>query len=70
MNKDFISIHDLSSSEIEEIFNLAADLKKKQQDQEKHEYLWAKSLAMIFEKPSTRTRVSFEIGMWQLGGLA
>lgn len=70
MNKDFISIHDLSSAEIEEIVNLAADLKKKQQNQEKHEYLWAKSLAMIFEKPSTRTRVSFEIGMWQLGGLA
>ncbi len=68
--KDLISIHDLSSSEIEEIFNLAADLKKKQQNQEKHEYLWAKSLAMMFEKPSTRTRVSFEIGMWQLGGLA
>ncbi|MDD5383219.1 MAG: ornithine carbamoyltransferase, partial [Candidatus Margulisbacteria bacterium] len=68
--KDFISIHDLTSSEVEEILNLAADLKKKQKNQEKHEYLWAKSLAMIFEKPSTRTRVSFEIGMWQLGGLA
>ncbi|MBU1027204.1 MAG: ornithine carbamoyltransferase [Candidatus Margulisbacteria bacterium] len=69
-NKDLISIHDLSLQEIEDIFALSADLKKKQQNQEKHEYLWAKSLAMIFEKPSTRTRVSFEIGMWQLGGLA
>jgi len=68
--KDFISIHDLSSLDVEEILNLAADLKNKQKNQEKHEYLWAKSLAMIFEKPSTRTRVSFEIGMWQLGGLA
>jgi len=68
--KDFISIHDLSSSEVEEILNLAADLKDKQKRKIKHEYLWAKSLAMIFEKPSTRTRVSFEIGMWQLGGLA
>jgi len=68
--KDLISIHDLSSSEVEEILKLAADLKDKLKRQEKHEYLWAKSLAMIFEKPSTRTRVSFEIGMWQLGGLA
>ncbi len=68
--KDFISIHDLTSSDIEEIFKLSSDLKEKQKKQEKHEYLWAKSLAMIFEKPSTRTRVSFEIGMWQLGGLA
>jgi len=68
--KDLISIHDLSSSEVEEILNLAADLKDKQKQKIKHEYLWAKSMAMIFEKPSTRTRVSFEIGMWQLGGLA
>ncbi|MFC1637499.1 ornithine carbamoyltransferase [Candidatus Margulisiibacteriota bacterium] len=68
--KDLISIHNLSSAEISEIFDLAADLKNKHKKQEKHEYLWAKSMAMIFEKPSTRTRVSFEIGMWQLGGLA
>jgi len=68
--KDFISIHDLTSGQVEEILLLAADLKEKQKKKEKHEYLWAKSLAMIFEKPSTRTRVSFEIGMWQLGGLA
>ena len=68
--KDFISIHDLSAAEVEGIFELAADLKEKQKQKKKHEYLWAKSMAMIFEKPSTRTRVSFEIGMWQLGGLA
>ncbi|MBN2057916.1 MAG: ornithine carbamoyltransferase [Candidatus Saganbacteria bacterium] len=68
--KDFISIHDLSFDEIDGIFRLTEDLKDKQRRGEKHEYLWAKSLAMIFEKPSTRTRVSFEIGMWQLGGLA
>jgi len=69
-HKDLISIHDLSPSEIKDIFDLAGDLKQKQKNNEKHEYLWAKSLAMIFEKPSTRTRVSFEIGVWQLGGLA
>lgn len=68
--KDLISIHDLSISEVQEILSLAADLKDKLKKKEKHEYLWAKSLAMIFEKPSTRTRVSFEVGMWQLGGLA
>jgi ornithine carbamoyltransferase len=66
--KDFISIHDLSSSEIEEIFNLAADLKAKQKMGAAHKLLSGKSLAMIFEKPSTRTRVSFEVGMYQLGG--
>ena len=68
--KDFISIHDLSAAQVAEILDLAADLKDKQKNKVKHEYLWAKSMAMIFEKPSTRTRVSFEIGMWQLGGLA
>src|SRR3989339_2069670 len=68
--KDFISIHDLASQEISDILALAADLKNKQKNGIKHECLWAKSLAMIFEKQSTRTRVSFEIGMWQLGGLA
>ncbi|MFA5183423.1 MAG: ornithine carbamoyltransferase [Syntrophales bacterium] len=68
--KDFISIHDLTTAQVQEMLDLAADLKAKQKRGEKHEYLWAKSMAMIFEKPSTRTRVSFEIGMWQLGGLA
>jgi ornithine carbamoyltransferase len=68
--KDFISIHDLSALQVKAILDLAAGLKEKQKNKIKHEYLWAKSLAMIFEKPSTRTRVSFEIGMWQLGGLA
>ncbi|MFH1826733.1 MAG: ornithine carbamoyltransferase [bacterium] len=68
--KDFISIHDLSAEEVKVILDLAAELKNKQKTGQKHEYLWAKSLAMIFEKPSTRTRVSFEIGMWHLGGLA
>jgi ornithine carbamoyltransferase len=68
--KDFISIHDLSAHQVMGILDLAADLKDKQKNKIKHEYLWAKSMAMIFEKQSTRTRVSFEIGMWQLGGLA
>ena len=66
--KDLISIHDLSSSEIKDIFDLAADLKEKQKKGQIHHLLSGKSLALIFEKPSTRTRVSFEVGMYQLGG--
>jgi ornithine carbamoyltransferase len=62
--KDFISIHDLSSAEIEKILDLAAELKKNPLQ----DLLKGKSLALIFEKPSTRTRVSFEVGMYQLGG--
>jgi len=63
-----LSIHDLSREEIQEIFDLAADLKRRQRRGETHRLLEGKTLAMIFEKPSTRTRVSFETGMAQLGG--
>jgi len=62
--KDLISIHDLSAQEIEKILELAKNLKKSPYQKT----LEGKSLAMIFEKPSTRTRVSFEVGMYQLGG--
>jgi ornithine carbamoyltransferase len=62
--KDFISIHDLSIAEVNKILDLAAELKKKPLQ----DWLAGKSLALIFEKPSTRTRVSFEVGMFQLGG--
>ncbi|MFA4857657.1 MAG: ornithine carbamoyltransferase [Candidatus Margulisiibacteriota bacterium] len=64
MLKHFISIHELTLAEIEKIFNLAARLKKKP----RQSILKGKSLALIFEKPSTRTRVSFEVGMFELGG--
>ena len=63
-----ISIHDLDQDQIREIFDLAADLKARQHRGEEHRLLAGKTLAMIFEKPSTRTRVSFETGMAQLGG--
>ena len=66
--KDFISLHELSAEEVQKILDLAKDLKAKQKSGQPHEYLKGKTLAMIFEKPSTRTRVSFEVGMWQLGG--
>lgn len=66
MKKDLISIKDLSPKEIEEIFVLAARLKK--QPQKFKKALEAKTLALIFEKPSNRTYVSFSVGMYQLGG--
>jgi len=64
----FISIHDLSADQVESIFSLTADLKR--EPQRFATALAGKSLAMIFEKSSTRTRVSFEVGMTQLGGHA
>lgn len=68
--KDFLSIHDLSCEEAEEILSLAAELKAKQKAGLSHKLLEGKTLGMIFEKSSTRTRVSFETGMYQLGGTA
>ncbi len=63
--KSLVSIHDLSIEEIIQIFDLTAALKK---ETEPVKLLEGKILGMIFEKPSTRTRVSFEAGIYQLGG--
>ena len=68
--KDMLSIHDLSVEEVQEILALAAELKAKQKVGIEHHLLKGKTLGMIFEKSSTRTRVSFETGMYQLGGQA
>ncbi len=68
--KDLLSLHDLSLDEIEEILSLAAELKSMQKSGIAHPLLAGKTLGMIFEKSSTRTRVSFETGMYQLGGQA
>jgi ornithine carbamoyltransferase len=68
--KDLISIHDLSADEVFEILECAANLKVMQKNDISHQYLKGKTLGMIFEKSSTRTRVSFEVGMFQLGGKA
>ena len=66
MKKDLISIKDLTSAEIIELFDKAAQLKL---DRKTHEDLLKnKTLGLIFEKPSNRTRVSFEVGMFELGG--
>ena len=67
-HKDFIEIHDYSAAEVHEIFELARDIKK--DPRRFARTLEGQTLAMIFEKSSTRTRVSFEVGMFQLGGHA
>ena len=68
--RDLLSIHELTVGEVEEILSLAAELKAKQKAGIEHKLLAGKTLGMIFEKSSTRTRVSFETGMYQLGGQA
>ncbi|MBR1553356.1 MAG: ornithine carbamoyltransferase [Schwartzia sp.] len=70
MEKDFLTIHDLAPDEVEDILDLAAHLKAMQESGTPHRYLEGQTLGMIFEKSSTRTRVSFEVGMYQLGGSA
>src|SRR3972149_9722870 len=64
------SLFHLSKEEIEQILKTSELLKFQLLRGEEHHLLKGKTLAMIFEKPSTRTRVSFEVGMWQLGGYA
>ena len=66
--KDLLSIRNLSVGEVATIMDVARKIKKKQKDGEPHKYLEGKTLGMIFHKASTRTRVSFEVGFWQLGG--
>jgi ornithine carbamoyltransferase len=66
--KDILSIADLSTNEIGTILLLAGKLKREQKRGKFRPFLRGKTLGMIFQKPSTRTRVSFEVGMYQLGG--
>ena len=68
--RDLLSIHDLSVEEVEATLALAEELKAMQKAGIEHRVLAGKTLGMIFEKSSTRTRVSFETGMFQLGGQA
>ena len=70
MQKDLLKLLDLSKEDIIKILNTADQLKYSQKHGLVHDYLRGKTLAMIFEKNSTRTRVSFETGMYQLGGHA
>lgn len=70
MKRDLLKLLDLSREEIQEILDVADQMKFSQKHGLSHDYLQGKVLAMIFEKNSTRTRVSFETGMYQLGGHA
>ena len=67
--ESLISINDLSQEKIWQIFDLSSSLKYKLMTGEPHRILAGKTLGMIFSKPSTRTRVSFEVGIYQLGGI-
>ncbi|WP_127498015.1 ornithine carbamoyltransferase [Paenibacillus glycanilyticus] len=66
--RDFLMLLDYTTEEIRYLIDLAIDLKKKQKAGEVYQPLKGKTLGMIFEKSSTRTRVSFEVGIYQLGG--
>ncbi|HHW00224.1 MAG TPA: ornithine carbamoyltransferase [Clostridiaceae bacterium] len=66
--KHLISLHDITLDDINKILGLSETLKKQQKEGIQHHLLKGKTLGMIFSKSSTRTRVSFEVGMYQLGG--
>jgi len=66
--KSLVSINDLSLEEIYQIFDLSKSLKEKKLTGEPHRILEGKTLGMIFSKPSTRTRISFQVGIYHLGG--
>ncbi|MCQ4935419.1 MULTISPECIES: ornithine carbamoyltransferase [Anaerotignum] len=68
--KHFLKLLDCTTEEIIELLDLADQLKKYVKEGKEHHFLKGKTLGMIFEKSSTRTRVSFETGMYQLGGHA
>ena len=70
MNKDLLSVYDLDRNDMTKVFQNAAKLKKMKQEGIAYTPLKGKTLGMIFDKSSTRTRISFEVGMYQLGGMA
>jgi ornithine carbamoyltransferase len=67
--RSFTRVADWSREELLEVLDLADELKRLQQAREEHQLLPGRTLGMIFQKPSTRTRVSFEVGIYQLGGI-
>ncbi len=67
--KSFVSLNDFTEVEFFQIFDLSESLKNKLKNGISHRLLDGKTLGMIFSKPSTRTRISFEVGIYQLGGI-
>lgn len=70
MKKDFLSLYDLERADFEAVFEKADKIKKMLKAGVSHTPLTGKTLGMIFDKSSTRTRISFEVGIYQLGGMA
>ncbi|MCX5848319.1 MAG: ornithine carbamoyltransferase [Deltaproteobacteria bacterium] len=70
MKKDLLNVYDLELADFEKIWAKAKRLKKSLKEGKSHASLKGKTLGMIFDKSSTRTRISFEVGMYQLGGIA
>jgi ornithine carbamoyltransferase len=68
--RDFLRVNDWDADELVQVLDFADRLKARQRERVEHRHLEGRSLGMIFQKPSTRTRVSFEVGMFQLGGTA
>ncbi|HTG82594.1 MAG TPA: ornithine carbamoyltransferase, partial [Geobacteraceae bacterium] len=67
MKKDFLALSQYTKDELDALFALTRKLKEKQKKGIEHHLLKGKSVALIFEKSSTRTRISFEVGVYQLG---
>jgi ornithine carbamoyltransferase len=67
MKRDFLALNQYSKAELDALFDVTRELKAKQKQGLEHHLLKGKSVALIFEKSSTRTRVSFEVGVYQLG---
>src|SRR5215218_7837758 len=67
--RSFTKVADWSRAELRAVLDLADELKRAQHARDEHRLLPGRTLGMIFHKPSTRTRVSFEVGIWQLGGI-
>ncbi len=68
MNGHFLALHDYTKDELDALLSLSSELKNKQKQGIPHRMLEGRTVALIFEKASTRTRVSFEVGVFQLGG--
>src|SRR5918997_697537 len=66
--RDFLRVNDWAAQELVDVLDLAVRLKARQRERVPHRHLEGRTLGMIFQKPSTRTRVSFEVGIAQLGG--